>query len=230
MSGGDGGEKGQSGARTPQNPGAAAIEDGRAALDLGRDAVGQALAQLVQADADGDAPGLFDFDDDGDVIGRIAKQGAETRRGRGRPKGAGNLRNDKLFDALEAAGYGNPAADLVKLASADPVALATALRADKTAPTFDQVMDVLRLQVRAREALLPYQLARKPQAVEVKRSELHLFLAGDMSAGGPMAQAFDLTGGLNEINGLAVRQTDNVSHDDSQAIDNAGETPSQTDD
>lgn len=177
-------------------------------------ALRQAMAELAGAAEPGDAPGLFD--DDCDLVAGAAKQAAAGRRARGRPAGALNRRNDKLFDAMEAAGYGNAAVDMIKLAAADPRVLASAMAGpDAGPPSFDRVLEVMRLQMRAREALLPYMLAKKAVDLNVNTKAVHLFLAGRMSPDmEAAAQGFDLTGGLNENNDLAVRQTDNVPHDD----------------
>ena len=154
-------EKGQGGAHTPrppENPGdrAAAGAD-QAVLPDAAD-LRPALAELLPPE-----PVQFDL-----LAERAEKANAE-RRGRGRPAGSANKRNDEVFDTLDRMGYKNPVVRLMEIVSADVRHLGC------------DVQDALKLQIRAAEVLLPYMLAKKPQEVQVSSQKLHLFLAGSLS-------------------------------------------------
>jgi hypothetical protein len=106
-----------------------------------------------------------------DFLGGVAE--LQNARRRGRPAGAVNRRNDAQFDYYEALGFKAPERFLLELVSADTKDLAKRLGADP--------LKLLAEQRKAAADLLPYKLARKPQEHEIRKAELHLFVAGDMS-------------------------------------------------
>lgn len=119
-----------------------------------------------------------------DLLGQAAETSNARRRGAGRPAGALNRRNAETFDYLEALGYKGPERVLMQIISADPRELAAALAGPGQKVenvSFDRAFEVLKLQVKAAADLMPYKLARRPQAHEITRRELHLFLSGNLS-------------------------------------------------
>lgn len=125
----------------------------------------------------------------------VAAETGNAKR-RGRPLGAGNRRNDQLFDLLEARGFKMPEMRLMEIIAADPADLGTMDR-----------KDALALQIRASEALLPYRLAKKPVSLEVRKTDLHFFVAGKLSEA--LAAKAEL---FNDFNGDAMREAEKVSH------------------
>jgi hypothetical protein len=154
----NGSEKAHEAARTPGNAGEIELP-GQAEIE-------QALKQLAEPERL--QPGLFHDGDD--FLGGLAETANAARRERGRPKGATNLRNEQLFDYLEAQGYKNPVVRLLEIVSADPLKMRLPLK------------EAMALQVRAAEALLPYMLAKKPQAMLVAKQVQHFMIAGDLTA------------------------------------------------
>ena len=139
-----------------------------------------------------------------DLLGRVAEQVNAKRRGAGRPQGSANRRNDEVFDYLEARGFKQPERYLAELITADPRELAAALSGPGTKAenvAFDKAMEVLRAQLKAAEALLPYKFAKKQELkVEHSGGQVHLMMAGPLTRPGDTpATAFDLTGGATEI-------------------------------
>lgn len=210
-------EKGTGGARTlRENPGAAAD---RAAPggDLAA-SVKQLAAELRDAGGDQldlieGSPDVLDLD----TLATAANQVAAQRRARGRPAGSGNKRNAAIFDYLAALGHRHPAVTLSLIQTADTMALARALGTPMTddeghvlaQPLVQDgklVMDgkgepvmvpiiqpadpvkILAIQQKAAGELLPFDLAKKKE-LEVKRTDLHLFVAGSLDAGGAAAEA-----------------------------------------
>jgi hypothetical protein len=164
---------------------------------------------------------------DQDVLAVASELVAAPRRERGRPPGSSNRRNSQMFDYLAQLGHRHPAVTLSMIQTADTKALARAICAD--------AIDVLRLQVSAASALLPYDLAKKPQAIELPPGAPRpLMVIGEMNVIGQQNVEFMSVGEPakkpNEINGRAVRLGEDESHDTSQDIDNAGETGSETPD
>lgn len=197
--------------------------------------LGQAMAELVairqaagapEADAAPALPGLVDEADAGaDLVARAAETANSKRRARGRPKGAANLRNAALFDWLEALGHKNPVKRLVEIISADPRELARALAGPNAGePSYERALDVLREQRQAAAALLPYVLAKKPQAIEVTSKELHLFLAGSLGGNADIADRFDVLHQIEENQGVSG---DGAGKSDGQSRTEAGK-PSDT--
>lgn len=153
-----------------------------------------AMANLA-ADPAGDQPGLFI--DPTDSLAQKAEKANAARRGAGRPQGSTNRRNSDLFDLAEARGYKHPFIRLMEIVSADPKdLLGSTPKARATA---------LQLQIRAAEALLPYDMAKKPQQIEVKGQSLHVFVAGklsDVQAGG--SDGYSLTGEIEENQTVSI--------------------------
>lgn len=108
-----------------------------------------------------------------DLLGQVAETSNAGRRARGRPEGAVNRRNDETFDYLEARGFKAPEILLMEVISADVVQLARKLGADP--------IEVMKLQIKAAADLMPYKLARKPQAMEITSKKLHMFVTGSLT-------------------------------------------------
>lgn len=192
----NGAEKGHGGGHTAQNPG-----------EIELPAAAEIEAALKQmAEPEQLQPGLFM--DGGDSLGALAETGNAARRERGRPKGAANLRNDQLFDYLFAQGYKNPVVRLLEIASADP----NDLLADREA--------ALKLITRASEALLPYMLAKKPQAMLVAKQVQHFMIAGDLTAQYGQTVQTEEYQWLSEAQ--PVREGEDVSQASNKAIQKQG--------
>lgn len=146
-------------------------------------------------------PGLLEEDADVfDLVGRAAETLNAQRRGAGRPEGSHNRRNDELFEYLAARGYKMPDMRLMEIISADAIQLAIAVSSYMPGPVMvppERVIEILRLQAKCAEAMMPYRLAKKQELkIEHNRRELHVMVAGTLSqAGIGQAQAFDLTNG-----------------------------------
>lgn len=137
-----------------------------------------------------------------DMLGQIAETSNAGRRARGRPEGATNKRNDETFDYLEALGFKAPERLLMEIVSADTVALSRELM---TVP-----LEVLKLQLKAAADLMPYKLARKPQAMEITKRQLHMFVTGSLT---PEQEKLIEQNQWLTIDD-AVRQADNAPHDE----------------
>jgi hypothetical protein len=146
-----------------------------------------------------------------DLLGEAAETSNARRRGAGRPEGSGNKRNAETFDYLEALGFKGPERLLMEVVSADPRQLAAQLAGtdDPRHVPFDRALEVLKLQIKAAADLMPYKLARKPQAIEVSRKELHLFVAGTLSEAQQSLIQQNQWVSVED----AVREKDNASHD-----------------
>lgn len=169
------------------------------AQDFGRD-VAQLLEQIAPQAT---LPGLVDAAGDGvDLVGRVAEQVNEKRRARGRPLNSPNRRNDETFDYLAARGFKMPEQRLAEIVTADPRELAAALAGPGVKPEnvpFDRAMEVLRLQAKCAEVLMPYKFAKKQELkVEHSGGQVHVMMAGPLTRPGDSpATAFDLTGGAD---------------------------------
>lgn len=148
-------------------------------------------------------PGLIDSDSDAaDLLGRVAETVNEKRRARGRPLNSPNRRNDETFDYLAARGFKMPEVRLMEIVTADPRELAAALAGSGTKPenvSFDRAMEVLRLQAKCAEVLMPYKFAKKQELkVEHRGGQVHVMMAGPLTRpGDDAARAFDLTAGAS---------------------------------
>lgn len=170
-----------------------------------------AMADLGENSAD-DQPGLF-FDP-GDSLAQKADKANAIRKGAGRPPGSANRRNTDLFDLAMARGYKHPFIRLMEIVSADYRDLVGSSPKQKAA--------ALALQIRAAEALLPYDMAKKPQQIEVKGKSLHVFVAGklsDIRAGG--VAGFSLTGDSEQDQGVSVVEVEPVGQQPVGQADNA---------
>jgi len=114
--------------------------------------------------------------EDGDVLSVAARSVSEARRGRGRPKGAANVRNVRVFDYLEALGHRDPLVTLSLIQTADTRALARMVGM--------KAADALRIQVMAAKEMLPYKYAKKPQELNVNERKAHIFLTGTLDVEG----------------------------------------------
>lgn len=170
-----------------------------------------AMADLVP-DPAADQPGLF-FDPL-DSLALKADKANAARKGAGRPPGSTNRRNTDLFDLAMARGYKHPFIRLMEIVSADPATM--------LGSTPKQKATALTLQIRAAEALLPYDMAKKPQQIEVKGESLHIFAAGklsDLKAGG--VTGFSLTGDIEQDQGVSVVEVEPVGREPVGRGDNA---------
>jgi hypothetical protein len=138
-----------------------------------------------------------------DMLSLAAELAAAPRRARGRPAGSGNRKNNDMIGYLAALGHRDPWVTLSMIQTADTVALAKALIMKRG--------EVLAIQLRAAEALMPYHHAKKPQQLELPPGDLRpLMVIGEMnvSIGGPdgfMSAGVAPPEKANEIKGDAVR-------------------------
>jgi len=181
-------------AHTPRNVGEN-VDDGRVRADgenAGENLQGnqaqQARARKVRGEVERLA-GLIELEgeqmdllagadelEDGDALAVAARAVSEVRRGRGRPKGAANVRNTRVFDYLEALGHRDPLVTLSLIQTADTRELARLVGM--------KAADALRIQVQAAKEMLPYKYARKPQELNVNEQRAHIFLTGTLDASG----------------------------------------------
>mgnify|MGYP001563747513 CR=1 FL=1 len=87
-----------------------------------------------------------------------------ARRGPGRPPGARNKRTEEYAGYLMSK-YSDPREALAVIYSKNIMVLAAEF--GLTAPTFDQLVELLRIQKSAAEALAPYVASKMPVAVQV---------------------------------------------------------------
>lgn len=179
-----------------KNSGNAGVEAGREQLSAGFAALAARLGAVEPEQSDL-LDGSPDFDGD-DVLSMAAKSSNEGRRARGRPSGSQNKRNADVFDYLAALGHRDPAVTLSLIQSADPKELARALACTYEAATA--------LIMRAAAELMPYKYAKRPQAIEVTKRELHLFVAGDFDTALPVDHggAFSLTNGAEIVQPVMI--------------------------
>ncbi|TIU45010.1 MAG: hypothetical protein E5W19_32195 [Mesorhizobium sp.] len=203
----DAAEKGHQDARTP--PGAGAIE---------------AAEALPGADPLDLIAGLPDGEGD-DVLALAAELVAAPSRARGRPQGAANRKNGDMIRYLQARGHRDPMVTLSMIQSADFGALCKMVGAE----TAKHKIAVLGIMRGAAADLLPYHHGKKPQQLELigdgsKRplmviGEMNVAVAGDlgfMSAGIPPDAKIVENQPLGPA--PAVRQSEDVSHDDANAL------------
>lgn len=139
-----------------------------------------------------------------DVLGAAAELVAKERRGRGRPAGSGNRRNDDMMRYLQNLGHRDPAVTLSMIQTADTKDLARTLCADP--------IDVLKVQEKAASRLMEYFYAKKPQQLELPRGDRVpvMVIGGDVNVTVGAQGGFETAGVLPEefqqlIDGEAVR-------------------------
>lgn len=162
-----------------------------------------AMADLGE-NSDADQPGLF-FDPL-DSLAQKADKANAARKGAGRPPGSSNRRNTDLFDLAMARGYIHPFIRLMQIVSADPATMLGSTPKARAA--------ALQLQIRAAEVLLPYDMAKKPQQIEVRGESLHVFVAGklsDIKKGG--IAGFSLTGDSEQDQGVSLVEVEPVGRE-----------------
>ncbi|MCF6120529.1 hypothetical protein L2449_27270 [Mesorhizobium muleiense] len=174
-----------------------------------------------------------------DVLALAAEPVLSRRRARGRPEGAANRKNGDMIRYLAAHGHRDPWVTLSLIQSADTLKLAQAMRtpvmkngkqvvSKAGTPLFNtpNPMDVLAMQVRAADALLPYHHAKKPLQLELPAGDkrpmmvfgnvehMQVIADGDgfMSAGVMPGEK------PNEINGDAVRLDGDQPHDKAKPL------------
>ena len=153
------GERGDDAAKGPVS--GAELGAHAAISDAGAPA-GQLGARADQAAAD-----VADFERglelfDGQAVAPPAKRGA------GRPAGSPNRATSKVREYLLARGYRDPMELQAAIVAADPKELAKALVVAGEAVTTAMVFEVLKLQQKAADALMPYFHQAQPKALEVK--------------------------------------------------------------
>jgi hypothetical protein len=216
-------------------------------LEAGTQRAGNSSAEVVTAEKalqdllgviapQSTLPGLLDERaDDLDLLGRAAEKVNAQRRERGRPNGSHNRRNDEMFDYLEARGFKMPEIRMMEIISADPLQLAYALQGHTYGPIAvgpEMLLEIIRMQLKAAEAMLPYKFAKKQELkIEHNRRELHVMVAGTLGNMGQngLAKAFDLTNGAPiEIAGNSGTEAQPVGQppvgQDAQVHDAAKET------
>ncbi len=155
------------------------------------------MADLAVGAAD-DQSGLFDGG--GDYLAELAETSNASRRVRGRPAGAVNRRNSDLFDLAMAKGFKHPFVRLMEIVSSPPEQLC----GDR--------LEGLKLQIRAAEVLLPYDMAKRPTEVSVSKEVLHMFVAGNLTGGMKAAAGgFSLHGDVEEYQALSEAEQVEVS-------------------
>lgn len=193
-------EKGQEEAQTPADLVAIDDADGLAAADL---------LDLVDG-----SPDLLPLGG----LAAAAELVASERRARGRPKGALNKRNTKLFEYLESLGHRDPGVTLSMWQTADTKELAKALGVDSAKGR----MAVAALQVRAAAELMPYKYAKRPQQLELPGgdSKRPVMVIGEMNVA-VMAASGVMSAGMrpNEktIDNQSVSETDTVRQQGEQS-------------
>jgi len=193
-------------------------------LDQGHpDAHTPPAAELPGADPLDLLAGLPDGEGD-DLLAFAAEIVAAPARARGRPLGAANRKNGDLIKYLQARGHRDPMVTLSMIQSADFLALCTMVGAVKAKERI-QVLGIIR---GAAADLMPYHHAKKPLQLDLpvgdKRplmvfgnvESLQVVADGDgyMSAG----LMPDRAEKANEINGDAVRQPADQSHENANPL------------
>lgn len=138
--------------------------------------------------------GLPDIEET-DLLALAAETMLLQRRGRGRPSGSPNRKNADMIAYLHAKGHRDPWVTLSLIQSADTMALTKALRApvmkngkqlvSKAGTplfTMPDPMDVLAMQARAADALMPYHHGKKPQQLELPVGDKRpMMIIGEMN-------------------------------------------------
>lgn len=211
--------KGQEEAHTPAAPGAEAASSALPGADP---------LDLLDGSPDLDAS---------DLLAMAAEPVLSQRRVRGRPQGALNRKNADMIAYLKALGHRDPWVTLSTIQSADTMRLALALRSPVMkngkqvvskagTPLFNMPdpSDVLALQMRAADALMPYHHAKKPQQLDLGDlgatrpvmviGEMNVGIASDfgfMSAG--TAPGADIQGNQGLSEGDSVGENKVISHE-----------------
>lgn len=217
-----GANQGQAAGHTPGEPPAAGAIDGAPG--------DQVDAQVDQVDVTGADPdelltGSPDLAAD-DLLSVAAELVASPRRARGRPAGATNRKNGDMIAYLAALGHRDPWVTLSLIQTADTEKLAQKLSMKRG--------EVLGLQLRAADALMPYHHAKKPQQLDLPIGDKRpLMMFGEVNVqlvqGGDGYMSAGVMPGekVNEINGDAVRQSVDVPHETAKPLksqDDSGET------
>lgn len=152
---------------------------------------------------------------DSDLLATAAELVAAPRRARGRPPGALNRKNGDMVAYLQSLGHRDPWLTLSMIQTADTEKLAQKLSMKRG--------DVLALQLRAADAIMPYHHAKKPQQLDLpvgdKRplmviGEMNVAIGNDlgfMSAG--IAPDADIKGNQGVSGRDGVRDSKVISHD-----------------
>lgn len=196
--------KGQEEAHTPAAPAASASSP--AGIDAEDALPGADPLDLLDG-----SPDLGDRD----LLATAAELVAAPRRARGRPPGALNRKNGDMVAYLQSLGHRDPWVTLSMIQTADTEKLAQKLSMKRG--------EVLALQLRAADALMPYHHAKKPQQLDLpvgdKRplmviGEMNVAIGnglGFMSAG--IVPDADMQGNQGVSGGDAVRDSKVISHD-----------------
>lgn len=198
-------EKGQLDAHTP--PAASAEAAWSAPIDGDQALPGADPLDLLAGLPDGEGT---------DVLALVAETIAAPARARGRPAGSANRKNGDMIRYLQARGHRDPMVTLSMIQSADFGGLCKVLGATGA----KQKIAVLGIIRGAAADLMPYHHAKKPQQLELPQGDKRpLMVIGEMNvtqiAGGEgfMSAGIAPDEKPNEINGDAVRQSPEPSHD-----------------
>lgn len=177
-------------------------------------------AELPGADPLDLLAGLPDGEGD-DLLALAAEIVAAPARARGRPLGAANRKNGDLIRYLQARGHRDPMVTLSMIQSADFGQLCRMVGAAGA----KQKIAVLGLIRGAAADLMPYHHAKKPQQLELPPGDLRpLMVIGEMNVtqingdGGFMSAGVMPDEKPNEINGTAVRQPADQSHENTKPL------------
>jgi hypothetical protein len=171
------------------------------------------MVALAAKDGD-DQSGLFEGG--GDLLGELAENSNAIRRARGRPLNSANRRNSDLFDLAMARGFKHPFVRLMEIVSADPAKLCG-----------DRI-EAMKLQIRAAEVLLPYDMAKRPTEVKVAGEVLHMFVAGNLTGGMKASEkGFTLHGNAEEYQELNQTENEAVSQAAVSQINQVIDKPSE---
>lgn len=149
-----------------------------------------------------------------DLLALAAEPVLSRRRARGRPEGAANRKNGDMVKYLAAHGHRDPWVTLSLIQTADTEKLAQTLSMKRG--------EVLGLQLRAADALMPYHHAKKPQQLELPAGDQRpLMIIGEMNVAIASVDGFMSAGVMpgekpNEINGEIVRDGEAISHEDAK--------------
>ena len=220
------GEDGKQGLGEAHTQGGKPVTGSSAADQVSRADLGAAVQQIAAELAD--APEQFDLlAQDTEPVSTLGLAGeivARRNRGRGRPPGAANLRNDKVFDYLQALGHQDPATTLSLLQTADTEELARMLGCEP--------IEVLREQAKAAAKLMEFKYAKKPATLQLDTggSGLPVMVIGGEAhfvQNNTQINIDDPSAGVVRNQGLSidasVRREDEAPHDETKPLKNHDE-------
>lgn len=188
----------------------------RSALDLDR------KAKALAADGrDQGEPGLLDLFAGTSVFGHVKEPNKDRRPvGGGRPKGAINRTTRDLVKLIEATGR-HPIIAMAEIVATPIDVIAATLGCSP--------LEAAEYHRKVMSDLAPYVAQKLPTAVQISGANAGVLVVhlGDKPADEELGRRFgnviEADAASNEINDLGDSKTGNVSHDDSQAIENTDE-------